>query len=271
MASDENQRAVFDFFTKYLETRDLFSKQDVERVTSWQGQSFPTYWSKHLSPLAIKVGSDKYRVSEAFRYSTWEKFRQHVTQMRRVAADYEELKFETVRIYEFFMPLTNEAHLRVALDALFYRDSVEARLKTIPSDELEREFPRESSESSEAHVDRLCGWISNKVGGYSIYHVNGRFRAQPLAMPDLRWGRGLKIPCPTRRRGYAIDLPCEDLVEAKWVEFFITNLLSARFQIEVVNGEDDIWMVENRAEESTPHLAGCAVVTARERLTRMGR
>ena len=34
--------------------------------------------------------------------------------------------FVTIRvlIFEFFMPLTNETHLRTALDALFYKDTI---------------------------------------------------------------------------------------------------------------------------------------------------
>jgi len=245
MGTDENQRKVFEFLLDHFETKEPFSKQDLEGVTSWQGQTFGTYWSKQLRPFVIDVAGDKYRVSDGFgRYSTWEKFQPHVTQMRHVAStDYQTLKFELVRIYEFFMPLTNEAYLRVALDALFYRDTVEARLKTIDASDLERVFPKRVSESAGEYTDRICEWISRRFGGYSIFHVSGRFRAQPLA---TRAAVGLGAS------RYLIDettavtrfiFPCENDTEADQVEFFFTNLF-VRAIIEVVNGEDEIWMVE---------------------------
>jgi hypothetical protein len=92
MGGDENQKKVFDFLVSHFESKDEFSKQDLEAVTNWKGQTPSTYWSKHLRPFVIETGGGLLRVSEGFRRcATWEQFRKHVTQMRDASVDYEEL------------------------------------------------------------------------------------------------------------------------------------------------------------------------------------
>jgi hypothetical protein len=247
MPSDDNQRVVFEFFVEHLETKESFSKQELEQLTTWQGQSFNTYWSKLFRPFLVKDRSDarKYHVTEAFRrIATWEKFRQHVTQVRSLElADYEPLKYDLVRIYEFFMPLTNEGFLRAALDALFYRDTIEARLKTIDSSELRGAFPQQESESEADYINRLCMWLSDRFGGYSIYHVNGRFRAGDLVTRSEAGASTSRYLIDETTAVTRFIFPCDSENEANRVEFFFTNLF-VRAIIEVVNGEDEIWMVE---------------------------
>lgn len=245
MGTDENQRNVFEFLLAHFETKEPFSKEDLEKVTSWQGQTFGTYWSKQLHQFVIEVGHDKYRVSEGFRrYIEWEKFQLHVTQMRRPGSpDYAELTFDIVRIYEFFMPLSNEEYLRATLDTLFYRDTVEARLRTIEASQLEKAFPKELGESPVEYNERLCGWISRRFVGYSIYHVNGRFRARALATRAEVGQAGARYLVDETTAVTRFIFPCGNTTEADQVEFFFTNLF-IRAITEVVNGEDEIWMVE---------------------------
>jgi hypothetical protein len=118
----ENQRRVFEFFVERFKSQKPFTKKEVEGVTNWQGKSFSTYWSKQFKQFVVPAGDNVFRVSEAFRpFARWEAFQQHVTQVRRVSSDYTLLVHDSVLIFEFFMPLTNETHLRNALDALFTR------------------------------------------------------------------------------------------------------------------------------------------------------
>ncbi len=253
MQSDENQRRVYDFFIDHLESKKPFTKDELQNVTTWQGDTFPTYWSKQFKPFVIEIGKNQpkqYRVSEFFRrYANWEKFQQHVvTQVRRLnSTDYKELVYNKIRIYEFFMPLTNETYLRATLDALFYKDTIEARLRTIGNTTIQTVFPRDELESEQSFIERVCAWLSNKFGGYSIYHVNGRFRAQPLTT-RAEAGAGMSR--------YLVDettavtrfiFPCQDDNEAKLVEFFFFHLFVQAI-IEAVNGEDEIWMVETGME-----------------------
>lgn len=241
----EVQRKAFEFFTSHLESKEPFTKEDLAEVTNWKEKTLDTYWTKQFRPFIIELGGGCYRVSEAFRrYATWDRFREHVTQVRRPArsADYQHHIYEKVLVYEFFMPLTNEAHLRNALDALFFRDSVESRLKTIPENLRRLHFPAADGEDTAHHLNRLCNWISSKFVGYSIYHVSGRFRADELKSKQ----DALKSP------RYIIDettavtrfiFPCIDEVEARRIAFFF-NELFIKAIIEVVSGEDEIWMVE---------------------------
>jgi hypothetical protein len=248
MPSDATQRKIFEFLLNHLETKSPFTEHDLKNVTTWSQNTFNTYWSKHFRTFIVSSGSNKYRVSEAFsRYTTWEKFQKHVTQVRRASTDYKEQKYDIVRIYEFFMPLTNEAHLRTALDALFYEDTIKARLRTIDPSQMRDAFLQEQGESEEGYIDRVCEWISKHFGGYSIYHVNGRFRAQPLTTrSDVGKGVSRYLVDETTAVTRFI-FPCETEIEANQVEFFFTNLF-VRAIIEVVNGEDEIWMVETGME-----------------------
>jgi hypothetical protein len=142
-----------------------------------------TYFSKQYKPFLEKVG-DKYRVSEAFRnYVTWRKFRQHVTQVRRVVTNYEPSSSQ-VMIYDFLMPLANEAALRTTLDALFFKDRIIARVKTIEIAELKKKFKRFAHLEDSAFYESVLGFIEGHFAGYSIFHVDGRFRSGKLRTQD---------------------------------------------------------------------------------------
>lgn len=184
MPGDENQRAIFKFLLDHLRSQQPFAKEHLRAVTDWSKKSFDTYWPKQLKALLVADGG-QFRVAESFRpYSTWKKFQRHVSQVRHVSSDYTYLAYPDVLIFEFFMPLANEEHLRLALDALFYKDWVLLRLKTIDQAKLAAQFPKCAEETPGAYLERICEWISKNFGGYSIYHVNGRFRAEKLSTTE---------------------------------------------------------------------------------------
>ncbi len=244
MTVHENQRKVFEFFVERLSTMDSFTKDDLRAVTTWTEKSFSTYWSKQFKPFVLASGGDSYRVSEAFRpFSTWERFQKHVTQVRRLASsDYKHIEYDFVRIYEFFMPLSNEEHLRTALDALFYRDRVCARLKTISGTDLRAKFPALAGEDDSSYVERVCDWISDRFGGYSVYHVNGRFRAAEL-VDRVSAGSLSRYLVDETTAVTRFIFPCESEEDAELVAFFFSELFVQAI-VEVVNGEDEIWMTE---------------------------
>jgi hypothetical protein len=78
------------------------------------------------------------------------------------------------------MPLTNEGHLRTALDALFYKNTILSRLKTLDRIRLEKRFSKEQGEQETDYFNRISSWVSGRFGGYSISHVNARFLASSL-------------------------------------------------------------------------------------------
>jgi len=244
----QNQKNVFDFLVEHFKSQEAFTKQQLERVTTWRGQSFDTYWSKQFKQFVVPADAGRYRVSEAFRpYAAWEKFQQHVTQVRHVSSDYRETEYENVLVYEFFMPLTNEGHLRTTLDALFYKDTIRARLKTLDHGQLGVRLPKNNGETVDAYLDRACTRIAEFFVGYSISHVGGRFRTGKIATLE----EVAKIQSDGGR--YLIDettavvrfiFPCASGEEAEIVAWFFRSLF-VECILQVVNGEDEIWMVES--------------------------
>lgn len=272
MGDEHNQRAIFEFLQAHYRSKDPFTRKELEAITDWKGQTFRTYWTKWLESLLVPVEKDQVRVSESFRaYSTWESFRALATQVRRVSSQYKSLTYDNVIIYEFFMPLTNEGHLRTALDSLFYKDTILLRLRTLERHKLEAHIPRNKGEPDEIYLERLCKWVSTRFGGYSISHVSGRFKAAPLATMEevaaihKEGGRYLIdettavvrfiFPCgkpktigpPLSSRNFEddeADAPPEEPDDAKVVRWFF-GVLFIQSIIQVVNGEDEIWMVES--------------------------
>jgi hypothetical protein len=178
VADETNQRNVFDFLVAHFASQAPFSQDDLCAVTDWQRKTFPTYWSKHYKTFVVPVSKDHFRVSESFRpYLAWEKFREHVTQMRRASSDYSWSIYGQLLVYEFFMPLTHEGALRTTLDSLFYKDTLLTKLKALDGKALGELFPRESAEGDDDYSERVCKWVSKRFVGYSVSHVSGRFRA----------------------------------------------------------------------------------------------
>jgi hypothetical protein len=155
--------------------------------------------------------------------------------------------YDSVVVYEFFMPLTNETVLRATLDALFFKDHIIAKLRAIGSQEISRHIAIEGGEAPEAYFERICDWIDAHFVGYSIYHVAGRIRASRLAT------REQVAEMENKGRRYLVDettavsrfiFPCTDDREAELVRYFFDTLFVKRI-IQLVNDEDEIWMVES--------------------------
>ena len=273
MPNEDNQRAAFEFFQTRYRLQQPFTKQELENATNWAPKSFTTYWSKQFKRLVAPIDNERFRVSESFRpYSTWETFRVLVTQVRRVSSDYTSLLYDNVIIYEFFMPLTNEGHLRTSLDALFYKDSILSRIRTLDHRRVAEHFPRLDEEDDEDYFERLCKWISGKFVGYSITHVSGRYRAASLSTllaAAQIYEEGARYLVDETTAVVRFIFPCgsprlqrpplsirhfedhdesledtEEPAEARQIRWFF-GALFVQSIIQVVNGEDEIWMVES--------------------------
>jgi len=199
----------------------------------------------------------------------WDKHRSHKVRNAHPVSDYSVFCHDNLIIFEFFMPLTNEANLRNSLDALFYRDSVLKRLKSIDLADLEQYFPRNREEESESYLEDICSWVSTNFGGYSISHVSGRYRARELctlqeAYRCIENGENYLIdettavarfifPCGESRivndLSYEIT-PCDEpdskdlqkeynKIQYLFFKLFIQNI------VEIVSEEDEIWMMES--------------------------
>jgi hypothetical protein len=233
MAANElkNQKDAFEFFREHFRKDKAFTSSDfLKHVPGWKWKSASTYWSKQFEPFLTRVppilrgkkaqADQQWRVTDVFLIvGTWPKFRRHVSQKRRLTFEYTHAAYKTVLIFEFFLPLTNETVLRNALDALFYRDTLQKKLLALGFAALKSQFEQKPEESDSAYLDRLIAWLGKHFRGYSIGHVSGRFRAddEALTMQDA---------AGTQERGgrYLIDettavtrfiFPCENSAEAQ--------------------------------------------------------
>jgi hypothetical protein len=150
------------------------------------------------------------------------------------------------------MPLRNELWLRETLDAIFFRDSVRLRLKGIPDGELQTIEAALKPGVGKERFERVCDFVSEKFGGYSITLVNGRFRAATLKTRTEAISAGASEP-------YLIDettavvkfiVPCTskdparvekeaDAIRILFDHLFVQSIL------ELVNAEDEIWVLES--------------------------
>ncbi|MGH9195697.1 MAG: hypothetical protein ACRD1T_08160 [Acidimicrobiia bacterium] len=247
MPSDLPQRKALKFLTDRLQSQEPFTKHDLGNATGWSGSTLDTHWSKHFKPFVVVIGGGRYRVSEGFRpFVNWRKFQRHVTQTRPVAADYARLAYDNVVMYEFFMPLTNETALRTTLDALFFKDNIIPKLRAIGAEKLSQHLSIKDGEAAEKYFERICDWIDSHFVGYSVYHVDGRFRASKLAT------REQVAEIEKKGQRYLVDettavsrfiFPCVDN-EADLVRYFF-DALFVQAIIQLINAEDEIWMVES--------------------------
>lgn len=274
MGTDESQRAAFEFFRTHAKDGTPFTFADVEATTKWSKGTWDTYKSKQFKPY-IKASGVKgsFSVDPSFMRLTLDDFRGLTTQVRKPVVKWSRATYDRVVTYEFLLPLTKEDKLRTALDDLFYRDTLEQRAREIASTPaLAEAVPREDGEADDAYVSRVATLIAGRIGGYSVSHVSGRFRADEIASREdaarmlVERKRYLVdettavvrfiIPCTSSRlvHGDVFDLngPTEiedDVHAAAEIEVGVIRRLFFLFFVEAVvgpiQGEDEIWLLED--------------------------
>ncbi len=261
--SDDNlkdQRAAFDFLREKFRSQDAFSKGDLQKQTSWVWKSTTTYWSKWVEPFVKPIPpllkgaaqkDQKFRVTRAFLpFGSWTKFRRHASQKRRLTFKYTHEIYDTVLLFDFFLPLTNETVLRLSLDSLFYRDTLQKQLLAVGIATLREHFRGTEGATDDAYLQEVLNWIAKRFGGYSISHVNGRFKAEDgvLTMQDA-------AALQERAGRYLIDettaitrfiFPCKDTEEAEIARWFFFELFVE--SVIQVTGEAQVWMIESGLE-----------------------
>ena len=269
-------RNAFIFLVDHSRSPDAFSKEDFKNFVNYPNpDNFDTYFSKRLRHFLEEAPNDpgKFLVSGVFKkFSKWEKFKTYFSQSSKIKAKYKEEYYRKLMIFEFFMPLTNENDLRSSLDEVFYKNTIKLALNRIPEDELLKAIPKNNEESEIQYIERICNWISKRFGGYSIGTVRGRFKIDEL--------KTFTEVALMREKGedYIVDettaivrfifyignpvinqvsfdfkqfnedindstITREMLVEANQIRFMFKNLF-VRSILDLVNGEDEIWMLE---------------------------
>jgi hypothetical protein len=264
MSLSESQRAAY----RYLRARADDGAADLERVAGWKPATFSTFRTKHLRDYLVSAGRGHYRIEPQFLRLTPEQFGDIVGQSRKAVARFQRTVVHAVLRYEFLLPLTNERKLREALDELFYREPLEQRAREIGRENLSRIMPPKQGESDKAYFSRVSEQVGSLLGGYSIGHVDGRFRAGSLltyveaAQVLAAKGRYLVdettavvrfiLPIPESKESHGdtfiIDMatppaPVDSahLTRAKqlFIAFFVESVILG------IHGEDEIWFLES--------------------------
>jgi len=274
-AAGRNRKPLIAYhFLRWCVQRDqAFTLAELAAATGWRGQTPGTYANKQWEQLLEKTGQDGYIVKPEFARLSPSQFMRRFTQKRPVYSEYDRRLHGEAVMYEFLLPLTREAQLRDALDELFYRDAVEQRPREIGLASLARIMTRGAGEDDAAFTRRIVDEVGTRFGGYSITHVNGRFRAGPIATRnkagDLLATRErylidettasvrFIVPCSTQIESFSGDYdsicsavlaagtaaPAEIISEVSEIRgLFFSFFVEA--VVKTVLGEDEIWLIE---------------------------
>ena len=179
---------------------------------------------RELAPYVEPGSAGRLRVIPEFKRVLWEEFDALESELSRPFPAYVRASYEKLVIYDLLMPLTREDKLRHALDELFYRDTLERRLLELGLDTMAQSIPREAGESDATYASRVIDFIADRIGGFSVSHVSGRYRARRIATREASIADGSVV------EPYLQD-------ETSAVVRFIVPCLSSK----VVHGADFIW------------------------------
>lgn len=257
---------AFHFLAQHARKKLSFSAQAFTDYSGWDAAEAQAYLTERLTEL-VDADGENYRAKPEILRVHLDDFQALFQEKKQIFSNYLLEVSPSILIYEFFMPLSREDRLREALDNLFYHDTIEQRIHEIGFDHI-RVGLKLPAEASEAEIRQMVfDFIESTIGGYSIYLVNGRYRADRLAT------RAEVLSRPFGYGPYIVDettaivrfiLPVEkdaaqfthgNLLEpaapsllakqrAEQVRWLFLNFF-AEALIRVVPKEDEIWLLES--------------------------
>ena len=266
MRETSSIKRAFDFLVAHAQERKHFSVEQFSSEAGWTIVETQANIPNRLSDLVYEERGTPFAKPEMLRVR-YDDFKELLYQNRRLFTDYILEVSSSILIYEFFMPLSREDRLREALDNLFYRDTIEQRIQEIGISQI-RAGLKLSSEISEDNIRMLVfDFMESTIGGYSIYMVNGRYRADALASREEVVARSFAygpyivdettaivrfiLPVETDAGKYEYGKILEpasmaigtkkraELMSWLFLNFFAEAL------IRVVREEDEIWLLES--------------------------
>jgi len=171
---------LYAFLEKRARSRRSFTIKDIMNATGWPRSTAKTYVGKQVTDL-VERRQERFVVRREFLRLSQEVFLKLVSQKEYILPHYRRVAYESLVTYEFLLPLTKEDTLRRRLDELFYRDTLEERLRQIDPAKLKKAVEKHAKEKKEDYIRRAAEVVSQLFSGYSITHVNGRFLAASLA------------------------------------------------------------------------------------------
>jgi hypothetical protein len=251
MADTSSQKALFDLLSKHFQAGTMFSRSEILASTEWNEVSLSTYESKQFGTLYSVTSSGQYRVTETFRrYSDWKDFRKLVSQKKNTMfSKYLQEEHNNPIVFEFFLPLAHEVHLRDALDTLFYRDRLLALLRTKDIVELRSKWPGTSNLTDGAYLDELADWLGSRFAGYSIGQVGGRYRAGDFSSKkdaaSIELG-GQKYLIDETTAVVRFIFPVDNPKQVDPTRYFF-RIVFIETILEVVDKEAEVWVLESGA------------------------
>jgi hypothetical protein len=261
-----NTEKTFDFLIQHAKSGETFSAQAFSAENDLDVAEAETLLNERLQELVKREG-ENYRTKPEILRVRRDDFKELLEEKKRLFSNYLLEVSPSILIYEFFMPLSREDRLREALDNLFYRDTIEQRIHEIGIKQI-RTGLKLTPNTAEKEVRQIVfDFIQSTIGGYSIYLVNGRYRA------DLLASRAEVLQRPFGLGAYIVDettaivrfiLPVETeaaqfvhgkLLEpaapsqhakdrAEQIRWLFLNFF-AEALIRVVPKEDEIWLLES--------------------------
>ncbi len=174
---------AFDFLLEQAQGRKSFSAEEFSAESGWSIAETMEHFTNRLSDLVYEEGEKYFAKPEILRVRL-DDFKELLDQKKRLFTDYALEVSPSILIYEFFMPLSREDRLREALDNLFYRDTIEQRIQEIGFSRIRDGLKLPSDYSEEKIRQLVFDFMESTIGGYSVYLVNGRYRADELASRD---------------------------------------------------------------------------------------
>jgi len=266
MGEKSNIQRTFDFLIHHAKDKTPFTLEQLSAEAGWSVSETQENIANRLCDL-INIDGGKYFVKLEILRVRFDDFKELLFQKKRLFTDYVLEVSPSILIYEFFMPLSREDRLREALDNLFYRDTIEQRIQEIGISKI-RAGLNLSSEDSEDKINQLVvDFMEGTLGGYSIYMVNGRYRADSLASREEVVGRPFAdgpyiidettaivrfiLPVETDTENFEYGKILEPASKVKDTEkraevmrWLFLNFF-AETLIRVVQKEDQIWLVES--------------------------
>ncbi len=276
MVRGENPARGYQFLHKSALSQSWFSESELATGTGWKQSSVRTYISKQWKDFLNVEGKGprkKYQVRKDFLRISETEFLDFFTQRRLLVPRYQRSKHEMFLQFEFLLPLSKEEHLRRALDELFYSDTLVTRINELGLDNLKTIIFRDDADSDSEYVTKILSTLNEYFGGYSVSHVQGRFRAADLtdirgaAQSMIEHGRYLIdettavvrfiVKCNSTQKTFDDNFDsivaaigadedvdsvalCEEmrLIRCLFFFFFVETV------VRTVKGEDEIWLLE---------------------------
>lgn len=263
--ADRKIEQAFHFLLAKAREEKAFTRQELAEAAEWTQENTDTNISKRLSEFIRKGEGDLLFADPVVLRVRLADFTGLFRQKQHLFAEYIREETDNVLVYEFFMPLANEDRLRDSLDSLFFSDTIEQIICEIGVEKIRSGMKLPDHYTGEQIARFVCESIDQMIGGYSLYHVNGRFRADRLR------SRNEYINRPSYLGPYIIDettavvrfvLPVEvkEVVQGNFFEWPMepTNAIERAEQMRwlflnffaeavarTVKKEDEIWLLES--------------------------